>query len=298
MQEIKFENIIVQPVVKWLSDEKNISISVLRLDLLHPVISGNKWFKLKFYIDEAKRLHKKRIITYGGAWSNHIVATSCACSLNKLNAVGIIRGEEPFEYSDTLKAAKDFGMGLIFLNRKDYQNKILPLIPDEQNDYIIPEGGYGIKGAEGFSTALDYCNKNEFTHFVCAVGTGTMMAGLIKAIEQAQHVVGISVLKNNLDLSPAVNSLLTPKEQLKKFDLMEGYHFGGYAKYNSELLQFMNSFYSESNIPSDFVYTGKLFFALKDLAEKNYFLPGSKILTVHSGGLQGNSSLKKGTLIF
>lgn len=298
MQEIKFENIIVQPVVKWLSAEKNISISVLRLDLLHPVISGNKWFKLRFYIDEAKRLDKKRIITYGGAWSNHIVATACACSQNNIKAVGIIRGEELAEYSDTLKAAKGFGMEFIFLNRKDYQSKNLQLIPDTENDYVIPEGGYGIKGAEGFSTALDYCNKNEFTHFVCAVGTGTMMAGLIKAAAERQKVVGIPVLKNNYDLLPAVNHLLIENEQLKKFELLEGYHFGGYAKYTSELLQLMNSFYSQSGIPSDFVYTGKLFFAVNDLAEKNYFPDGSKILVVHSGGLQGNSSLKKGTLIF
>jgi len=298
MQEIKFENIIVQPVVQPLTDEKKIALSVLRLDLLHPVISGNKWFKLKYYIDEALRQNKKRIITYGGAWSNHIIATACACSQHKLKAVGIIRGEVPTEFSDTLEAAKGFGMEFIFLNRKDYQNKILPMIADPENDYIIPEGGYGIKGAEGFSTALEYCNKNEFTHFVCAVGTGTMMAGLIKAATVDQQIVGISVLKNNNDLLPAVINLLTEDEQLKNFKLMESYHFGGYAKHTSELLQFMSSLYTSSNIPSDFVYTGKLFFAVLDLVEKNYFPDSSKILIVHSGGLQGNSSLKKGTLIF
>ena len=135
MQEIKFENIIVQPVVKSFPAEKNIFVSVLRLDLLHPVISGNKWFKLRFYIEEAKRQNKKRIITYGGAWSNHIIATACACSQNNLSAIGIIRGEEPAEYSETLRAAKDFGMEFIFLNRKDYQTKSLPIIPD------VPKNG-------------------------------------------------------------------------------------------------------------------------------------------------------------
>jgi 1-aminocyclopropane-1-carboxylate deaminase len=298
MQEIKFNNIIVQPVVKSLASEKNISVSVLRLDLIHPVISGNKWFKLKFYIQDAKRLDKKRVVTFGGAWSNHIVAAACACSINKLKALGIIRGEEPAEYSDTLLAAKDFGMEFIFLNRKDYQSKILPFTIDAATDYLIPEGGYGLKGAQGFSTAIDYCNKNEFTHFVCAVGTGTMMAGLIKAATTEQWVIGIPVLKNNHDLLPAVKALLTDDEQLKKFELSEDYHFGGYAKYTGELLQFMNSFYEKSGIPSDFVYTGKLFFAVQDLIIKNYFPPGSKILIIHSGGLQGNSSLKKGTLIF
>lgn len=298
MQEINFENIIVQPVVKYSDDKTNISVSVLRLDLVHPVISGNKWFKLKLYIEEALHLNKKRIITYGGAWSNHIVATACAGFLNGLKTIGIIRGEEPAGYSDTLNTAKDFGMEFIFLNRTDYQNKVLTFAPDTENDYIIPEGGYGIKGAEGFSTALDYCDKKKFTHFVCAVGTGTMMAGLIKAVQNEQQVIGISVLKNNSDLLPAVHSLLSGDERLKNFKISEEYHFSGYAKHSKELLQFMNSFYTETNTPSDFVYTGKLFFAVNDLAEKDYFPPGSKILVIHSGGLQGNSSLKKGTLIF
>lgn len=298
MQEIKFENINVQPILKSLSNENKISVSVLRLDLIHPIVSGNKWFKLKYYIEEAQHLNKKRIITYGGAWSNHIVAIACACSLNNLRAVGIIRGEEPDRYSDTLNTAKGFGMEFIFLPRTEYQNKIIPFVVDEINDYIIPEGGYGEKGAEGFSTGLDFCNRNDFTHFVCAVGTGTMMAGTIKGVTDRQEVIGISILKNNPDLLPAVHKLLSDNDKLKQFNLIEDYHFGGYAKYTGELLGFMNSFYKESSVPSDFVYTGKLFYALNDLVKKNYFPAGSNVLAIHSGGLQGNNSLKKGTLIF
>ncbi len=298
MQEIKFENIIVQLILKSLSDEKKVSVSVLRLDRMHPIVSGNKWFKLKYYIEEAQYFNKERIISFGGAWSNHIAALACACSINKLKAVGIIRGEEPEVYSDTLNAAKRYGMELFFLSRKDYQNKIIPFSINEATDSIIPEGGYGEKGAAGFSTALDFCKKKEFTHFICPVGTGTMMAGIIQAVTDEQEVIGVSVLKNNHDLFPSVRKLLNAEDELKQFKLIEEYHFGGYAKYTDELLGFMNWFYKDSLVASDFVYTGKLFYALNELLIKNYFPFGSKILAIHSGGLQGNNSLKKGTLIF
>ena len=298
MQEIKFENIIVQLILKSLSDEKKVSVSVLRLDRMHPIVSGNKWFKLKYYIEEAQYLNKERIISFGGAWSNHIVALACACSVNKLKAVGIIRGEEPEVYSDTLKAAMGYGMELLFLPRNDYQNKIIPFAINETTDSIIPEGGYGEKGVAGFSTALDFCKKKEFTHFICAVGTGTMMAGIINGVTDDQEVIGISILKNNHNLFPAILKMLNAEDNLKQFKLIEEYHFGGYAKYTNELLSFMNSIYKESSVPSDFVYTGKLFYAVNDLLIKNYFPAGSKILAIHSGGLLGNNSLKKGTLKF
>jgi len=297
MQELQFNNIIVQPIFEHLGLENKISISALRLDLIHPVISGNKWFKLKFYMDEAKRQNKKKIVTFGGAWSNHIAATACASSLNNFQSIGVIRGEEPTDYSITLQIAMQYGMELIFINRIDYRDKNIPpeVLTDET--YVIAEGGYGEMAAEGFSTALEYCNKNSFTHFMCAVGTGTMMAGIIKTIT-TQQVTGIPILKNNHALLPAIEQLLTSKERSKKYDLMEGYHFGGYAKHTPALLEFMNSFYEESKIPTDFVYTGKLFFAVKDLILKNYFPANSNILVIHSGGLQGNTSLPKGTLIF
>jgi 1-aminocyclopropane-1-carboxylate deaminase len=298
MQELQFNNIAVQTVFEHLGSERKIAVSVLRLDLIHPVISGNKWFKLKYYVDEAKKQNKKKIMTFGGAWSNHIVATACISSLNNFKSAAIIRGEEPAEYSATLKAAKQYGMELIFINRQDYRDKNIPPGILRADAYIIPEGGYGKPGAEGFSTALAYCTKSSFTHFICAVGTGTMIAGIIKAISGPQQVVGVPVLKNNYDLLPAVEHLLTPEERSKDYRLIEEYHFGGYAKHTPELTAFMNSFYKESKIPTDFVYTGKLFFAIKDLIRKNYFPVNSNILVIHSGGLQGNTSLPEGTLIF
>jgi 1-aminocyclopropane-1-carboxylate deaminase len=298
MQELNFNNIRIQPVVNELSRAKNISASVLRLDNLHPVISGNKWFKLRYYIEEAKKQDKKTVVTYGGAWSNHIVAAACACSLNNLKCIGIIRGEEPAVYSCTLKAAKEYGMEFYFISRNDYRTKELPAGINAEEVYIIPEGGYGEKGAAGFATALEYCDKYSFSHFICAVGTGTMMAGIIKAVSPDQQVIGIPVLKNNPELLTAINHLLNSEEQQKKFELIEDYHFGGYAKQTPELIRFMNSFYNESGVPTDFVYTGKLFYAMKQLIQENYFEQGSKILIIHSGGLQGNTSLPKGTLIF
>lgn len=298
MTELQFDNIIVQPVFKNLSADKKIAVAILRLDRVHPVISGNKWFKLKFYIEDAKRQNKKKLITFGGAWSNHIVATACAASLNNLQATGIIRGDESASYSNTLNAARDYKMEFRFISREEYRKKnILPdLLTDDA--YIIAEGGYGKMGAEGFSTALEYCDKNSFTHFVCAVGTGTMMAGIIKSISGHQQVIGIPVLKNNNDLLPAIKQLLTPGERLKNFILIEDYHFGGYAKHNSDLTSFMNSLYRESKIPTDIVYTGKFLWGINDLIRKNYFPANSHILVIHSGGLQGNTSLPQGTLIF
>jgi 1-aminocyclopropane-1-carboxylate deaminase len=298
MQELNFNNIRIQPIVNELCSAKNISASVLRLDNLHPVISGNKWFKLRYNIEEAIKLNKKTIVTYGGAWSNHIVAAACACSSNNLNCIGIIRGEEPTVYSETLKAAKEYGMQFYFISRNDYRAKELPAGINAEEVYLIPEGGYSEKGAAGFATALDNCDKYSFTHFICAVGTGTMMAGIIKAVSDKQEVIGIPVLKNNPELLPAINHLLNNEEQQKKFKLIQGYHFGGYAKHTPELIRFMNSFYNESAIPTDFVYTGKLFYAVNQLIQENYFDPGSRILIIHSGGLQGNASLQKGTLIF
>ncbi len=295
MQEISFQNITTDFITDPLFIEKNIEVAVLRLDKIHPVISGNKWFKLQFYIEEAIRLQKKTIVTFGGAWSNHIIATAAACKQNNFTSIGIIRGEQPAELSATLRFAKEFGMELFFLDRNDYKEKRIPEALKKEDHYFINEGGYGEKGAKGAEIILNYCDKNNFTHFCCAVGTGTMMAGLIRASLKDQQVIGISVMKNNFELEEKMKALLHNEQN---FQLHHEYHFGGYAKYNEELIRFMNEFYIQNHIPTDFVYTGKLFFAIHDLVAKNSFPPGSKILIIHSGGLQGNTSLPKGTLIF
>ena len=296
MTFIPISNITPDKIPLDLFSQKDIEVSVLRLDKIHPVISGNKWFKLRYYLEDAIRQNKKTIVTFGGAWSNHIIATAAACKEASLDSIGIIRGEEPGQLSPTLIRAKEFGMKLIFVSREDYRNKKIPLKLNTADYYLVNEGGYGIKGAEGAATILDNFEYQNYTHICCATGTGTMLAGLTNKILTAQKTIGISVLKNETSLNEKVKALLINKE--KSFEIIDAYQFGGYAKCTPGLINFINEFYLQTNIPSDFVYTGKLFYAIIDLIEKNFFLPRANILIIHSGGLQGNVSLKDGTLIF
>ncbi len=296
MQDIDLNTISIDPLHLPVCSAKKIEISVLRLDKIHPVISGNKWFKLRYYLEEAKSLHKNKIATFGGAWSNHIVATAAACQLYGMGSTGIIRGEEAAELSPTLTMAKRTGMQLFFISREQYSRKKIPDTLHVDDTYFISEGGYGLPGALGAATMLDHVIKENYTHICCAAGTGTMAAGLSLASVKQNIIVAVSVLKNNPELEKQVLSLLPPGITNTVF--VHDYHFGGYAKHQPDLIRFMNEFFRLTSIPSDFVYTGKLFYGILDLAGKGYFPPGSRLLLVHSGGLQGNESLRKGTLIF
>ena len=296
MEDINLNNITTDKLSIPLFEKRQLEVSILRLDKIHPLISGNKWFKLRFHIDEAKKQGKKKILTFGGAWSNHILATAAACKLYNLAAIGIIRGEEAAILSPTLVQANELGMQLVYTSREEYKQKLIPNEWNDEDCYIVSEGGFGATGAKGAASILAHCKKNEYTHICCAVGTGTMMAGLITSAMPGTNVTGISVLKNNTELNEQVTTLLPTKKE--KFEIIHDYHFGGYAKYKPELLAFMNSFYRQTSVPTDFVYTGKLCFAVNDLAEKKFFPSESRILLIHSGGLQGNQSLNKGTLIF
>jgi len=290
-------NISIQALPVSTFHEKQVDVSVLRLDLIHPVISGNKWFKLRFYLEEARQQGKTTIITRGGAWSNHIPATAAACRLQGLKSIGIIRGEEGIYLSDTLQQAREAGMELYFVSRQEYDDNKLPkTLSIEPSHYFISEGGYGFKGAAGAATILDHCKKQNYSHLCCAVGTGTMMAGLLTGALPSQSVIGVSVLKNQPDIEKKILSIAG--ENAANMYINNEYHFGGYARYKPELIQFMNEFYKTTGVPTDFVYTGKLFFAIHDLITKEFFIPGSRLLVIHSGGLTGNHSLNKGTLIF
>lgn len=272
--------------------KNDVEVYTLRTDKIHPVVSGNKWFKLKFYLEDARKKNAKTILTFGGAYSNHIVATAYACNQEGFQSVGIIRGEEPKNYSHTLKDALNYGMQLHFISRRDYKKKKFQT--DRSNNYIIPQGGYGSLGAAGIAT-LQY-EKQKFNWVCCSVGSGTMMAGIIKSKNKTADIFGVSVLKNNYDLEQDVFRLLDDKSE--PININHDYHFGGYAKYSDELIRFMNNFHQQTGIPTDFVYTAKLFYAINDLIGKEYFKKGSRILIIHCGGLQGNLSLPKGTLIF
>lgn len=287
------EELISTDHVPFLS-ANGVNVFTLRTDKIHPVISGNKWFKLKYYLQDAQTLQKKIILTFGGAFSNHIVATAAACKQANLHSIGIIRGEEPKEWSHTLLRAKEFGMQLHFISRSAYQQKTVPQHLQSENIYMIPEGGYGRLGAAGIST-LRY-EKEKFDAVCCAVGTGTMMAGLINSKKDKAEIIGISVLKNHYELQEDVLRLLIEKRA--QINISHDYHFGGYAKYNSDLTAFMNDLYRNTGIPTDFVYSAKLFYAVRDMVLKGGFQKNSNVLIIHCGGLQGNLSLAKGTLMF
>lgn len=292
-----YKNIPTQSIRKPLFKTKGISVDVLRLDLIHPHISGNKWFKLKYHIEEAIRLNKNGILTFGGAYSNHLVATAVACQENNLMSVGIIRGEETLPLNDSIIQMKDAGMQLVYVRRNEYRNhKGIPGDYGYNNYLVVPEGGkseYGIKGA----AEILMMTSNTYTYVMCAVGTGTTLAGLIKGGSENQHFIGVSALKMDAHDNDVLR-FVTAATNAHNFTLLYDYHFGGYAKRTDSLIRFMNQMYTEQQIPTDFVYTGKLFYALYNLVQKNYFAPGSSILVVHSGGLQGNRSLPAGTLVF
>ncbi len=281
-----------------LGKEQKVTINVLRLDLIHPIISGNKWYKLRFYLEEAINASFKEIATFGGAYSNHIVATACACNERNMRSVGFIRGEMTFPLTHTLQEAVSYGMQLCFLSRNDYKNKTdIIASNDLPYRYWIPEGGYGILGAQGAASILNTVPLQEYTHIIAAVGSGTMIAGLLNGSMAHQTVIGISSQKNNLSLESEILKL-TFTENHRKLILMHDYHFGGFAKHPSELLHFMGDFWYNESIPTDLVYTSKLFFAVSDQLQKKYFNTGDKILVIHSGGLQGNKSLPEKSLPF
>ena len=283
-----------------LLTKAQVTVDVLRLDKIHTIISGNKWFKLKYYLAEVIRQGKKGIITFGGAYSNHLLATAFACAQAGLSSIGVVRGEEPAEYSHTLKDAQTFNMQIQFVSRPQYKdNEFADQVRQSHPDFLfVAEGGRGQLGIKGAEEILHLLPVNQYTHIICAVGTGTMMTGLINSSDPEQLIIGIPVIKLGESNSNSIYEFINHNSSSKNFALQYDYHFGGYAKKNTELIRFMNQFYDRHTIPSDFVYTGKLFYASIKLIESNFFNAWSKIMLVLSGGLQGNRSLPGGLLNF
>lgn len=289
----------IQTLDGVLLKQNKIGIDVLRLDKIHPVISGNKWFKLKYYLADVSRLGKKGIITFGGAYSNHLVATAYACKLAGLLSIGIIRGEKPVVSSPTLVDLELYCMELQFYSRNAYKDQdVITRLRESYPDYlIVDEGGRGQAGIKGAEDILKLQSYHSYSHILCAVGTGTMITGILNAALPVQKIIGVPVLKMNTGNNGIVEYIYSNSSS-KNFILRNDYHFGGYAKKNERLVQFMNHLYHSHNIPTDFVYTGKLFYGTFNMIENGYFDPGSKLLIIHSGGLQGNRSLPAGTLDF
>lgn len=298
------KNIPLQKIKSDYITSKGVELFVYRLDLNHPTISGNKLYKLKYNLEEAKKQSKKTILTFGGAFSNHIAATAAAGKEYGFDTKGIIRGEEVAELNPTLTFAKKCGMQLHFVSRALYQNKeALNKYVEEhfssQNYYSIPEGGsneLGIKGCKEITKDIPI----DFDYVCCACGTGSTITGIALSLKEHQHAIGFQVLKGENYIKTEVEKWLThfklslPAEQVgeKKWEINEAFHFGGYAKLKPELLNFMLQFEKENAIPLDYIYTGKMMFGIMALIKAGKFKKGDKIIAIHTGGLQGNKGFE------
>jgi len=290
-----------QPVVFSLM--KGVTLTIKREDEIHPQISGNKYRKLKYNLLAAKEQGLDTLLTFGGAYSNHIAATASAGLEFGFKTIGIIRGDEltdKIAENSTLSFAQECGMALEFISRTAYRKKSsLEFITNLKNKfgdfYLLPEGGtndLAIKGCEEILTD----NDQDFDYICTPVGTGGTIAGIVNSAKQHQKVLGFSSLKG--DFLKGEIAKLTSKDN---WSLITEYHFGGYGKINNELIAFINKFKEETNIPLDPVYTGKMLFGLVDLIQKGTFKKGNEILVIHTGGLQGiegmNNLLKQKGLV-
>jgi 1-aminocyclopropane-1-carboxylate deaminase len=262
-------------------------ITVLRDDLIHPFISGNKWRKLKYNIEDYSHSGKSSVLTFGGPFSNHLIATAAASKLFGFNSIGIIRGEEvPNDYINFMQQC---GMQLYFINRCDYRVKEDPefvkellknIGNDADNCFIIPEGGANESAVKGVSELMDEIDDTDY--ILCACGTGTTLSGIARRLKPHQAAIGISVLKAEGYILSQVRKMNGNTNGVIVFD---DYHFGGYAKRTPELDLFCKSFSAHTKIPVEPVYTGKAFYALDDLLKKNYFKKDARITVIHTGGI-------------
>ena len=266
-----------------------ISLYIKREDLIHSFVSGNKFRKLKYNLLEAKTQNKDTLLTFGGAFSNHIAAVAYAGKDKGFKTIGIIRGDElrgKISENPTLQFAENCGMQFEFVSREEYrlkgENHFLEKLKMKFGDfYLIPEGGtneLAIKGCEEILTE----NDAEFDFVCCAIGTGGTISGIINSVLPHQKILGFPSLKGDF-LKDEIRNFV----QNQNWELITDYHFGGYGKVNEELITFINQFYNENKIPIDPIYTGKMVFGVIDLIHKNYFPAKSKILLIHTGGIQG-----------
>lgn len=269
--------------------DSSIELYVKRDDLIHPDISGNKWRKLNLNILQAEREHKNVILTFGGAYSNHIRATAAAANMLGLKSIGIIRGEELNKNSnENLRFAAQNGMELHFLDRETYflrnHTDFSAILSnrfnlDFEKIFIVPEGGANALGAKGCGEIIKEIEL-DFDYITLACGTGTTFAGILNDLPLKSKALGFSVLKEASSIHHNIRQLTD-----KNYTLIEEYHWGGYAKKNEELLRFMEDFKDKTGIKLDYVYTGKMLFGLIDKINIGYFKPQSKIIALHTGGV-------------
>lgn len=275
-----------------LFDEQGLTVFIKRDDLIHPIISGNKWRKLKYILKKAQGQHKSHLITFGGAYSNHLLATAAAAAKFGFKATGFVRGEQI--ENDTLFLCRLHGMNLIFVDRDSYRDKPALFNKYFGNDaeaFFIDEGGASAEGAKGSSELVAELTE-QYDYIFCACGTGTTAAGIINGLHKYNlptEFNAIPVLKNGGFIKDEINNLLTNPYP---YQLHTDYHFGGYGKTTPELINFIKHFIATTGILIEPVYTGKMLYAVYDLAAKQYFKPGSRILAIHSGGIWGLLGMK------
>lgn len=286
--------------------EKKVRLFLKRDDLLHihhhNAFSGNKWRKLKYNLFEAKRLQHSALLTFGGAYSNHLAAVAEAGQLLGFQTIGIIRGEATFPLNPTLQFCKDCGMQLHNVDREQYRYKddlsFIDALHQKFGDfYLIPEGGTNVLAIKGAAEIITEAESQipDLPNFIAvACGTGGTLAGVIAGLNARSQALGVSVLKGDFLQQDVTQHLLDYKSKYyKNWQILTNYHFGGYAKFTPELIQFINNFKKNYNILLDPIYTGKLLFAIFDLIQKDFFPSNSTIVAVHSGGLQGIAGFNK-----
>jgi 1-aminocyclopropane-1-carboxylate deaminase len=277
------------PTQKIQLSTNKVSVFIRREDLIHPFISGNKFRKLKYNLQQAKAENKETLLTFGGAFSNHIAAAAYAGKEQGFKTIGIIRGDElrgKISDNPTLQFAQECGMQFKFVTREDYRRKteavfLENLKQEFGNFYLVPEGGtneLAVKGCEEILTKED----TEFDFICCSIGTGGTISGIINSLLPHQKVLGFPALKGDF-----LNEDIRKFARNQNWELVTAYHFGGYGKVNPELIAFINQFYKENQIPLDPIYTAKMVFGVMDLIQKDYFPENSKILLIHTGGIQG-----------
>jgi 1-aminocyclopropane-1-carboxylate deaminase len=290
---IKLEKTFNPSILTRINDpllaQFQIELWMKRDDLLHPVISGNKWRKLKYIIDHALSLGADTLISMGGAYSNHLHALAYAGKVLGLKTIGLVRGEQPEALTPTLQDMENWGMELKFVSRADYrllrQYKKWQALPDiKPRQYWVPEGGAQTLALKGVAELVAEIGIPCDTLCV-PCGTGTTLAGIIEAVPQYVSVLGFAALKNAGFLTAEVEAMLSQSRDNWQINL--DYHFGGFAKSSEELSAFIEDFELKTTIPLDPVYTGKMMYAIYDLIKKHYFKPGERIIAVHTGGLQG-----------
>ncbi|WEA00270.1 1-aminocyclopropane-1-carboxylate deaminase/D-cysteine desulfhydrase [Mucilaginibacter sp. SJ] len=283
----------VQQINSSLFDSHGVKVFIKRDDLIHPMISGNKWRKLKYVLKQAQAEGKTHLVTFGGAYSNHLMAVAAAAAKFGFKSTGIVRGEEVD--NDTLFLCRLHGMNLQFTDRDSYRDKpalFNKYFGNDEQAFFIDEGGASAEGAKGCSELVNELTET-YDHIFCACGTGTTAAGIINGLNG-------HLLKTKFNAVPVFKNGGFIKEEIRRFltapadyNIHTDYHFGGYGKANDELISFIKQFVAATGILIEPVYTGKMMYALYDLISKGHFKPGSKILAIHSGGIWGLLGMKE-----